>query len=99
MTLFSASCLHSNNCSIQPSSSVSCAFSPEMLLPSPPAEVTVAEEGDDEGGAVVAVDGGDDVSIARERNGARREGGGGDLREAEIDRTGRSVTVRESCNF
>lgn len=49
----------------------------------------MAEEGDDEGGAVVAVDGGDDVSIARERNGAR-EGGGGDLRGAEIDGTGRS---------
>ena len=95
--MFSASCLHSNSCSIQPSSSVSCAFSPEMLLPSPPAEVTVAEEGDDEGGAVVAVDGGDDVSIARERNG-EREGGGGDLRgQRPIERGGQSV--RKSCNF
>ena len=68
-----------------------------MLLPSPPAEVTVAEEGDDEGGAVVAVDGGDDVSIARERNG-EREGGGGDLRgQRPIERGGQSV--RKSCNF
>ena len=68
-----------------------------MLLPSPPAEVTVAEEGDDEGGAVVAVDGGDDVSIARERNGAGREAEGVSEGQRSMERGGQSV--RESCNF